>query len=84
MSLGVDLRAVRLAGEWAQEQGIEVKARQADWKRFGRGAGPKRNRQMLEEKPDLVVAFPGGRGTAGMIRVATKAGLQVIMAEEMQ
>ena len=34
----------------------------ADWKAHGRAAGPIRNQQMLDEgKPDLVVAFPGGR-----------------------
>jgi len=30
----------------------------ADWKRYGKGAGPKRNQQMLDEQyPDVVVAF---------------------------
>ena len=33
---------------------------------------------MLDEgKPDLVVAFPGGTGTADMIRRAKKAGVEV-------
>lgn len=51
----------------------------ADWKRDGRGAGPIRNQRMLDEgKPDLVVAFPGGRGTADMIRRSRKAGIEVI------
>lgn len=39
--------------------------------------GPKRNRKMLELKPDGVVAFPGGRGTMDMIRAATEAGVPV-------
>jgi hypothetical protein len=40
----------------------------AEWERLGRKAGPIRNQRMLEEgKPDLVVAFPGGTGTAGMM-----------------
>jgi hypothetical protein len=39
----------------------------------GRAAGPRRNQRMLEDfRPDLVVAFPGGRGTAYMVR---RAGL---------
>lgn len=29
-------------------------------------------------RPDLVVAFPGGRGTADMVRRATAAGIEVI------
>lgn len=51
----------------------------ADWKTHGKAAGFIRNQQMLDEgKPDLVVAFPGGRGTADMISRAKKAGVKVI------
>jgi hypothetical protein len=38
--------------------GVEVLPFPAQWKKFGRAAGPIRNRQMLVEgKPDLVIAF---------------------------
>jgi len=74
--------ADRLAGEWAQERGVPILACPADWKRFGRGAGPKRNRQMLAEKPDLVVAFPGDSDTRHMVIIAEEAGAKVIRAEE--
>src|SRR6266446_1782976 len=51
----------------------------ADWKMFGRIAGYIRNKQMLVEgKPDLVVAFPGGKGTAMMVELANGAGIKVI------
>lgn len=30
-----------------------------------------------EAKPDLVIAFPGGRGTADMVRRARAAGIEV-------
>ena len=51
----------------------------AGWKEHGKAAGPIRNQQMLDEgKPDLVIAFPGGRGTADMISRAKKAGVKVI------
>jgi hypothetical protein len=33
---------------------------------------------MLKEAPDLVIAFPGGKGTADMIRKARKAGIQIV------
>ena len=33
---------------------------------------------MLDEKPDIVLAFPGGRGTADMIARAEQAGVEVI------
>jgi len=36
---------------------------------------------MLDEgKPDLVVAFDGGRGTANMVKQAKAAGIQVLIA----
>lgn len=50
----------------------------ADWDKNGKAAGPIRNKQMLiEGKPDLVIAFPGGRGTANMIEQAERAGVPV-------
>lgn len=68
-----------LAREWATEQGIPVERYPADWNRHGKAAGPIRNRRMLVEgKPDLVVAFPGGRGTANMISQAEAAGVKVL------
>ena len=55
----------------------------ADWEKYGKGAGPRRNKQMLDEgNPDLVVAFPGGRGTADMIQRARAAGVRVIEVQE--
>lgn len=42
-------------------------------------AAKARNQQMLdEENPDLVVAFPGGRGTMDMIDRAQRAGVEVV------
>jgi YspA, cpYpsA-related SLOG family len=73
--------ADRLSGEWATARGVSVEAHPADWKRHGRAAGPIRNQMMLEEKPELVVAFPGGKGTADMVSKARQAGLEVVMVE---
>jgi hypothetical protein len=48
----------------------------ADWQKHGTAAGPIRNKQMIVSgKPDLVLAFPGGRGTADMSRRAEKHGI---------
>ena len=48
-----------------------------------RGAGPERNARMLAEgRPDLVVAFPGGTGTADMVRRAKAAGVRVVEVVE--
>ena len=68
-----------LAGSWAERYGVPVAEYPADWKAHGKGAGPIRNAKMLlDAKPDLVVAFPGGRGTADMVRKATDAGVPVL------
>lgn len=68
-----------LAGDWADSRGIERLTFVAEWERLGRSAGPIRNERMLKEgRPDLVVAFPGGRGTAHMTRVARTAGVRVL------
>jgi hypothetical protein len=73
-ALGTD----RLGRAWAIDRGIPYKTYEADWKTYGKRAGPFRNLAMLTEgKPDGVVAFPGGRGTADMVNQATKAGIKV-------
>jgi len=73
--------ADRLAGEWAQSRRIDVSKYPANWKEHGNAAGPIRNRLMLDmESPDLVVAFPGSRGTQNMIDQAEGMGVPVINA----
>ncbi len=67
-----------LAGEWASERAICCDEYPANWDRDGKAAGPIRNRLMLTDgKPDLVIAFPGGRGTANMMQQAKAAGVAV-------
>jgi len=70
--------ADRIARFWAHHNGCGILTFKADWERHGLAAGPVRNQQMIEEgKPDLVIAFPGGRGTADMVRRARAAGVEV-------
>jgi Protein of unknown function (DUF2493). len=67
-----------LAGTVAREMGFEVREYPAKWDVHGRSAGPRRNIEMLEKEiPDLVIAFPGGKGTAHMCSIAEKAGVTV-------
>lgn len=67
-----------LAWDWAWENRVTCYRYMADWKTHGKAAGPIRNQQMIDEgKPDLVIAFPGGRGTADMVRRAKAAGVEV-------
>jgi len=74
MATGADI----LAHQWAKYNRIRCLEFTADWNKHGKAAGPIRNAQMLEEGgPDLVIAFPGGRGTADMISKAKKAGVRV-------
>jgi hypothetical protein len=58
---------------------LQTKVFPAEWRRFGRKAGPLRNLQMLDEKPDLVIAFQcnGSRGTQHTINEARKRGIPV-------
>lgn len=67
------------AATWGERFGLKVEEYPANWEEYGKAAGAIRNQQMLDEgKPDLVVAFSGGKGTADMIRRAEKAGVEVV------
>lgn len=67
-----------LAGEYAERHGMDVLPFPASWNKHGKAAGAIRNTQMLVEgRPDLVVAFPGGKGTSNMIKQAREAGVKV-------
>lgn len=69
--------ADRLAKAQAISRGVVHMDFPADWEGLGARAGPIRNQQMLDEgKPDLVIAFPGGRGTADMVNRAKVSGIE--------
>jgi hypothetical protein len=69
-----------LARSWAKmrlPQG-RVEEFEADWKKLGKKAGPVRNSRMIEEgRPDIVVAFPGGSGTADAVSKANAKNIKV-------
>jgi hypothetical protein len=68
-----------LAVMWAKDEHIKVTEFPANWKKHGKAAGYIRNKQMLDQgNPELVVAFPGGRGTEMMCKLAEDAGVRVI------
>jgi hypothetical protein len=77
---GVD----QMAREWCYDvRSVHMINEPADWLKHGPAAGPIRNQLMLDEhKPDMVLAFPGGRGTADMVRRAEKAGVPVLHVGE--
>lgn len=67
-----------LAKDWALRNKVMTLSFPANWKQYGKSAGYRRNTQMLEEgKPDIVIAFPGGRGTEMMCEIAETAGITV-------
>lgn len=67
------------AGQWAVSNGIDVCTFPANWAHHGKPAGPRRNTVMLlYSEPNLVVAFPGGSGTADMVKKAKAGGFTVM------
>jgi hypothetical protein len=67
-------RGVDSLGErYAKENNIPVKVFPADWTKFGKAAGPIRNKEMADYG-DSLIAFPvdGGRGTSNMIDTMRK------------
>lgn len=79
---GDDRGADQLCAEWAQERGIPVLACPADRQRDGRAAATKRNRRMLAENPDLVVAFSNDSNARHMTLIADDAGAKMIDPED--
>lgn len=70
------------AAAWAERRGVPFKVYPADWQTHGKGAGPLRNRRMLEQElPSAVIAFPGSRGTRNMCDIAERAGVRVIKVD---
>ena len=73
-----------LAYEVCKEAGIEQCRVPAAWNKYQRGAGPIRNKLMLDLfNIDLVLAFPGGTGTANMKEQAGKRDIPVIESSDL-
>ena len=76
----------KISGQWAAMLGVSTEVYPADWEKYGRAAGPRRNANMLVEgQPDRVLAFqPRGQetpGTQNMIKLAKQAGVPVTIVE---
>lgn len=72
---GADL----FAKQWAKERGVQHFGFLANWREFGKRAGPMRNQQMVDFGLGGVIAFAGGHGTADMVRRAKQAGVTVML-----
>lgn len=67
-----------LAHNAALSRGLKTDTFFANWDKHGKWAGALRNQEMLDSGIDMVIAFPGGKGTADMVRRATKAGVPIL------
>lgn len=70
-----------LAGATAKLLGMSVEVFPANWARYGKLAGPIRNVEMLDTRPDFVLAFfkagAANIGTGNMVREARLRGIPV-------
>lgn len=73
MARGADTFGKRIG----ESLGLNVLKYPAEWDRYGKSAGYKRNVQMAEVA-DICILFPGGKGTEHMKNIATSKGLKVI------
>lgn len=77
---GMARGADSLARDWAYSRGLATIECAANWQAHGKQAGWLRNRTMINLNPDVVIAFPGGRGTQMMIEIAEEFGIPVVRA----
>ena len=75
--------ADQMAKEYAEANNIAVRTIDADWTKHGRAAGPIRNKEMLQTYPlAVIVAFPGGDGTANCVKQAVAMNRIVLMVHK--
>lgn len=78
------------AESWARAREISYRGVPAQWKKYGRSAGPRRNEVLrtallhyqAQGYTVACVAFPGGRGTAHMVGLCRAAGVAIIEKKE--
>lgn len=75
--------ADKLAGQAVFDYSwVDVEVYPAEWDKYGKSAGYRRNATMISLEPDIVLAFKkigsGNRGTQHTIDLAHKAGIPVL------
>ena len=66
----------------AANLGIQVEIYQPEWSRYGKQAGPVRNREMARNAEGLIAIWDGlSRGTENMINLAKKAGIRIYVLQ---
>jgi len=66
-----------MADFYARSRGRDVIRVPARWDSYGKGAGPRRNAVIAALPLRLLIAFPGGVGTADMVKRARARGIPV-------
>lgn len=70
------------AEEAADELGYPKKIMHADWDRYGKSAGPKRNYEMVQESDVAMVFWDGkSKGTMDFMNKAKKKGMPMVLFE---
>ncbi|MBG7631299.1 MAG: DUF2493 domain-containing protein [Bacteroidetes bacterium] len=70
--------ADQLGEKYASEKGYSIKQFPANWNKYGKAAGPKRNEQMANYANTLIAFWDGkSKGTKHMIDMAKQANLNV-------
>ncbi|RXP46194.1 DUF2493 domain-containing protein [Lutibacter sp. HS1-25] len=70
--------ADKLGEKYAAKKGFQLTKFPADWKRYKRAAGPKRNQQMANYADALIAFWDGkSRGTKNMLNLAKQAQLKI-------
>ncbi len=71
-----------IAAYWCERNDKQHIEMLANWDKYGKSAGPRRNADMLIAHPDIkyVLMFPGGKGTGHMCDIARKKGYTIIAA----
>ncbi|SNR78370.1 Protein of unknown function [Lutibacter agarilyticus] len=70
--------ADQLGEQYAKERGYKLTQFPADWKRYRKAAGPKRNEQMANYADALIAFWDGeSKGTKNMIDLAKQNNLKV-------
>jgi len=75
--------ADRIAKQCCNASRVNCLTFDAEWDRYGPAAGPIRNRLMLDQKPDMVIAFHDNlrksKGTRDTVMEARKRGIPVMV-----
>lgn len=69
-----------LGEQWAKSKGYGIKLFPADWKNYGKSAGPIRNKQMADYSDALIAFWDGkSKGTKNMIELAREDGMPIVI-----